>query len=92
MDEILARKAQRVFSLAAPSDWPVPEIEIQEDELLLTVVFPDEREWIEVTKEERRAIALALNQLMPSTEPLGIWVVAIRWREMVVDSVLANDL
>jgi len=92
MDETLAREAQKVFAAAAPSDWPAPRAEIQEDELLLTVDLPDEWEQIQVTREERRAIALALNLLIPSTEPLGIWTVVMRWRGVVVDSVLANDL
>jgi len=91
-DETLAREDKKVFAATAPASWPAPRSEIQDAELLLIVELPDERECIQVSREDHRAIEQALNRLMPSTEPLGIWTVAICWRGAVVDSILANDL
>ena len=92
MNEALAQLAEDVFTRAAPAGWPRPTTEIQQSELLLTVDLPEDLSHIRLTKAERRAVALALNTLMPSTEPLGIWTVCISSRGKVVDSILANDL
>jgi hypothetical protein len=78
MDDALARKAADVLANAAPSGWPRPWTEIQETELLLGVDLPSQWRNMRVTDDERRAIALTLNALMPSDEPLGIWTVVIR--------------
>lgn len=92
MDEALARKAQETLVLAAPSNWPQPWTEIQDSELLLGVDLPNELRHIRMASEERRRVALALNAIMPSDEPLGIWTVVIRCEGNVIDSVLANDV
>ena len=91
MDETLARRAQEALIRAAPSNWPRPWTEIQESELLLGVDLPDELGHIRLSDDERRRVALALNIIMPSDEPLGIWTVAVKCGGYVVDSVLAND-
>lgn len=92
MNEALAQLAVDVFTLAAPAGWPRPTTEIQESELLLMVDLPEELGHVRLTNAERRAVALAMNTLMPSTEPLGIWAVCIYSEGNVVDSILANDL
>jgi hypothetical protein len=92
MNESLALLAQDVFVLAAPTGWPRPTTEIQESEILLMVNLPEDLSNIKLTKVERTPIVLALNALMPSSEPLGIWTVCIYSNGKVVDSILANDL
>lgn len=92
MNEELAQLAEDVFTLAAPPGWPRPTTEIQESELLLMVDLPEDLSHVRLTKAERRAVALALNALMPSTEPLGVWTVCISSQGKVVDSILAHDL
>jgi hypothetical protein len=92
MNAALARKAQDILAHAAPAGWPRPWTEIQETELLLGVDLSSEWRNKRVTDDERRAIARALNALMPSDEPLGIWMVVVRVEGKVVDSVLANDV
>lgn len=92
MNEAIAQLAEDVFTLAAPPGWPRPTTEIQESELLLMVDLPEDLSYVRLTKVERKSVALALNALMPSSEPLGIWTVCIYSRGKVVDSILANDL
>lgn len=92
MNEALAQLAEDAFVLAAPAGWPRPTTEIQESELLLMVDLPGDLSAVRLTKAERRSVAMALNALMPSSEPLGVWTVCICSRGTVIDSILANDL
>ena len=59
--------------------------------MLLGFDLPDELRHIKISNDERRRIAVALNAIMTSDVPLGIWTVAINCGGNMVDSVLAND-
>lgn len=91
MNEALAQLAEDVFVHAAPAGWPRPSTEIQDSELLLVVDLPAELVHVRLTNAERRTVAVAMNTLMPSNAPLGVWTVCIYSQGRVIDSILAND-
>ena len=96
IDEALAERDAQTFSEVTLKKWPHPRTEIQDDYefVLLSVDVPLHLAVNKIEFEERKAVVLALNALMPvpPSEPLGTWIVVFLQDGEVYESILPNDL
>jgi hypothetical protein len=95
IDEAVAQRAVNAVGLLAGEYWSGIDFEIQDGStfLLVRANAPTEAT-LHVSNELRREIAKTLTAVIPphASQPLGSWMVVVKFNGQVCESILPNEL